>query len=411
MGGNTSKAIAFMLASNLFDSAPAETIPARRIGVIGGGQLAWMMAAGAKKLGLELIVQTPQATDPAAAIATEIILAPIDDAAATAELASRCDLITFENEFVNLPALEKLAAQGTKFYPSLAAIKPLLDKYEQRLYLQKTGLPTPRFTALESEADGLHLAEKVAEIGLPLVLKTRRHGYDGQGTFVLKTLTAVEQTWQQLNYAPVLLEEFVPFARELAIMVARSQLKQVIAYPVVETQQVDQVCRRVIATAKVDLLVAEEIGAIARTVMDSLQAVGVFGIEFFLTQDGRVLVNEIAPRTHNSGHYSLDACRTSQFEQHLRAVSGLSLGSPAIACQQAVMVNLLGYKQAARDYAKQRHQLSQIPNAHVYWYGKTESYPGRKLGHVTVLLGTQGQVAERTAADVIQQIESLWYPA
>ncbi|NEQ31634.1 MAG: 5-(carboxyamino)imidazole ribonucleotide synthase [Leptolyngbya sp. SIO4C5] len=398
-------------STNLFNLAPKEAAPAQRIGVIGGGQLAWMMVPSAKKLGLDLIVQTPRATDPAAKIAKETVLAPIEDAEATAELARKCDLITFENEFINLAALAELAEQGVEFYPTLAALRPLLDKYEQRTYLQSIGLPVPQFAGLESEADRPQLAQKVSELGLPLVLKTRRHGYDGQGTFILATLEAVEQTWQQLDYAPILLEEFVPFERELAIMVARSRLKEVIAYPIVETQQVDQVCRRVIASAKVELPVAEEIGAIARKLMDSLQAVGVFGIELFLTAEGRVLVNEVAPRTHNSGHYSLDACRTSQFEQHLRAVSGLSLGSPALACQQAVMVNLLGYEQASDDYPEKRQRLEQLPNTYVYWYGKRESHPGRKLGHVTTLLGLKGQAAERTAAEVIEQVESIWYPA
>ncbi|MBC1215639.1 ATP-grasp domain-containing protein, partial [Trichormus variabilis ARAD] len=148
--------------------------------------------------------------------------------------------------------------------------------------------------------------------------------------------------------------------------------------------------------------------AIASTLLNSLEVVGVFGIELFLTADGRVLVNEIAPRTHNSGHFSLDACATSQFEQHLRAVCGLPLGNPSLQCAGAVMVNLLGYENSQSDYQSQRQQLAAIPQAHVYWYGKTESRPGRKLGHVTVLLNNHNQT---TAQELAQTVESIWYPS
>jgi 5-(carboxyamino)imidazole ribonucleotide synthase len=182
---------------------------------------------------------------------------------------------------------------------------------------------------------------------------------------------------------------------------------EVVTYPVVETQQEEQVCRRVIAPAEITPKQAAEIEAIAHTILNSLQVVGVFGIELFLTADGKVLVNEIAPRTHNSGHFSLDACETSQFEQHLRAVCGFTLGNPALRCAAAVMVNLLGYENSQSDYEQKRSLLKQIPQAHLHWYGKTESRLGRKLGHVTVLLDNQNQ---NEAMDVARSIESIWYP-
>jgi 5-(carboxyamino)imidazole ribonucleotide synthase len=371
----------------------------RRIGVIGGGQLAWMMAEAAGKLGVQLVVQTLQQSDPAVGIAADTVLAEIDDAAATAQLARQVDRITFENEFVDLDALKRLQQQGICFRPALAALEPLLDKYHQRLYLQGLGLPVPDFSTLEK-------AGTDAQLHPPLVLKTRRHGYDGQGTFILKSAAELQATLERLQAVPLLLEEFVPFERELAVIAARSEDGTVVSYPIVETQQENQVCRRVFAPAPVSAAVVLEAEAIARTLLTSLGVVGVFGIELFLTKDERLLVNEIAPRVHNSGHFTLDACATSQFEQHLRAVCGLPLGSSVMHCAAAVMVNLLGYEHSHSDYQEKRQQLAALPHAHVYWYGKTESRPGRKLGHVTVLL----ESAEREEMETIaRSLELIWH--
>ncbi|WP_193195827.1 5-(carboxyamino)imidazole ribonucleotide synthase [Nostoc sp. MG11] len=391
----------------------------KRVGIIGGGQLAWMMGDAAKKLGVELVVQTPGKDDPAVSIAQEIIFAPVDDASATEILATKCDVITFENEFVDLDALSLLALQGVCFRPRLEALAPLLDKYHQRCYLRDLGLPVPQFFALDELE---HLKSKMRYQSFPIVLKSRRHGYDGQGTFIIPDLVTLEEkanesvTNKRLSQPLFLLEEFVPFERELAIIAARSLDGKVVTYPVVETQQEQQVCRRVIAPAQITPNQAAEIEAIAHTLLNSLQVVGVFGIELFLAADGKILVNEIAPRTHNSGHFSLDACETSQFEQHLRAVCGLPLGNPALQCARAVMVNLLGYENSQSDYQSKRQQLAKIPQAHVHWYGKTESRPGRKLGHVTVLLDNQHRdrlsaIANGVGAAIAQTIESIWYPS
>lgn len=384
----------------------------KRVGVIGGGQLAWMMAGAAKKLGVELVVQTPNINDPAVPVSTDdSVFAPVDDANATAELAKKCDIITFENEFVDIEALSKLAQQGVCFRPKLEALTPLLDKYHQRSYLRDLGLPVPRFVALDLKA----FAEDDAtfsQLGFPVVLKTRRHGYDGQGTFIIRDIETFKQKLDFKNTECVksqeryLLEEFIPFERELAVIVARSVSGEVVTYPVVETQQEEQVCRRVIAPADISADVAVEIENIARTLLNSLEAVGVFGIELFITADGKVLVNEVAPRTHNSGHLSMDACVTSQFEQHLRAVCGMELGNTAMICPSAVMVNLLGYENSQSDYMSKRQLLEQINGAHLHWYGKTQSRPGRKLGHVTVLLDTQNR---DQATAIARNIESIWY--
>jgi 5-(carboxyamino)imidazole ribonucleotide synthase len=284
------------------------------------------------------------------------------------------------------------------FRPGLTVLRSLLDKYDQRQFFQQHGLPTPMF---QSPAPA-------APPSFPTVLKTRRMGYDGQGTFIPKTLVEYQAIVDRIGAENLLWEEFVPFDRELAVVVARSGQGEIVVYPIVETQQVDQVCHWVIAPAAVADAVAQQIQTIAPTILEKLDVVGIFGIELFITADDRVLVNEIAPRTHNSGHYSLDACHTSQFEQQLRAVADLPLGDPDMNCAGAIMVNLLGFESATTDYQAQRDALAAIPNAHVHWYGKTASRPGRKLGHVTVKLF--GNDWRSRAQASIEQVTAIWYP-
>ena len=377
-----------------------------KIGVIGGGQLAWMMGMEAASLGVSLFVQTPHATDPAVPFATQTILGAIDDSTATAKLAKYCDVITFENEFVDLNALSQLAEKGVCFRPRLQALSLLLDKYDQLNYLEKIGLPVPLFKLLTPE-NGKIIPHN---LGYPVVLKACRYGYDGQGTFVINNAEELAQTWAKFNYPPMLLQKFVPFERELAVIAARSVTGDVAVYPIVETVQKNQVCHRVIAPANINKSIAEAAEAIATTLLNSLEVIGVFGIELFLTTEGELLVNEIAPRTHNSGHFSLDACETSQFKQHLRAVSGLPLGNTSLNCSGAVMVNLLGFETANSDYLEKRQKIAEIPNSFIRWYGKTESRPGRKLGHVTVLIHTEPhENIEEKANKIADEIESIWY--
>ncbi|BFM40915.1 5-(carboxyamino)imidazole ribonucleotide synthase [Synechocystis sp. LKSZ1] len=375
----------------------------QRIGVIGGGQLAWMLAQEAQRLGLEMGVQTPQADDPAVALAQQVVLAPVDSAPATAELAQSCGVITFENEFVDLAALAPLVQAGTCFYPSLASLAPLLDKLDQRTLLKDLDIPVPTFQAYSPGAP--------LSLPLPCVLKARRHGYDGQGTFVLKTQADWSAQQTRLGAGQWLVEEFIPFERELAIVAARNPQGEMRLYPVVETRQVDQVCRWVIAPAEVSAQVQRTIADYTQRILTALNFVGVLGIEFFLTPDQQVLVNELAPRTHNSGHYSLDACETSQFALQLQAITGLPLGSPALKISQAVMVNLLGYETAQNDYLPQRQALAALPHTIVHWYGKSDARPGRKLGHVTVLVDRTPPLTSTELQGLIAQVEGLWYPA
>lgn len=384
---------------------PSTTV--KTVGVIGGGQLAWMMVPAAHQLGVNLIVQTPQITDPAASVATETVLAPIADATATALLAQNCDVITFENEFVDLEALAILEAQGVCFRPRLSVLVPLLDKYQQLSYLRQIGLPTPEFR-LWDDPTPLETWWQESSPG-QIVVKVRRHGYDGQGTFIVSDATTLREIQQKLGSDNLLLQQFIPFERELAVIAARSVTGEVAIYPIVETMQVNQVCQQVIAPADINPELEKTIASLARTLLNSLGAVGIFGIELFLTRDQQVFINEIAPRTHNSGHFTIDACKTSQFEQHLRAVCGFPLGATDLMGAGAVMVNLLGYEYSHDDYQRQREIISNIPHTTIHWYQKSECRPGRKMGHVTVLLESNSPLENREMAiKITQQVLSIW---
>lgn len=373
----------------------------KRIGVIGGGQLAWMMASAAQELGIGLVIQTPHPSDVAVGLAVETVLAEVDDVSATATLATKCDVITFENEFVDLDGLGKI---GAVFLPPLKALAPLLDKYTQRCYLRDLGLSVPKFAVLAQP-------ELPPGFAFPIVVKARRNGYDGQGTFIIKDKSALADIYHRYPDTPFLIEEFVEFDRELAVIAARGVNGEVVTYPILETQQEDQVCRRVFTLQDLPEEIVQICNSIASKLLTSLGAVGVFGIELFLTTDGKISVNEIAPRTHNSGHLTIEACATSQFSQLIRAVAGLPLGSPALTCGGAVMVNLLGYEDTHNDYLAKRQQISSIPNAHVHWYQK-ESRIGRKLGHVTIVIGIDNEHQNYllSAQALARQVEKIWYP-
>jgi len=370
-----------------------------RVGVIGGGQLAWMMAREAPAQGIILSVQTPSRDDSAVSLAQEVVWAPVDSVEGTEKLAQKCDVITFENEFVDLEGLQVLAKKGVCFRPSLQSLAPLLDKYEQRCFLANLGLPVPQFKNFET-------IEDLESFGFPVVLKVRRHGYDGQGTIIVKSPDELDSALKVLGDVPFLIEEFIPFECELAVIAARGVDGTVTNYPVVETYQKNQVCRWTIAPAKITIAQMEEVKAIAHKLLNALDYIGVMGIELFLTKDGRIFVNETAPRTHNSGHYTLDGCRTSQFALQLQTVTGQPMVDLSFCKQGALMVNLLGLDSSNLNYEERLTRIAHLKDTFVHWYEKSESRPGRKMGHVTVL--TNNDTMPRARA-IAQHIEAIWY--
>ena len=381
----------------------------QKIGVIGGGQLAWMMAIAAKHLDIELTVQAASPDDSAVNVADRVVYGEVADASATAKMAEHCQAITFENEFVDLVALQELIDYSSDrrllFLPKLETLAISVDKLNQRQHFRNHDLPTPEFYGVENSTQLFAAADR---LGYPLVLKARRHGYDGKGTWVIKNEIELRSAWETMHPVPAIAEAFIPFERELAVIAARSESGEISIYPVVETLQTDQqICRRTIAPARIDGLVRQKVQTIAKQIVTSLDAIGVFGIEFFLTTEGEVIVNEIAPRTHNSGHYTIEGCETSQFEQLLRVVSGKPLGEVSMLAPVAVMVNLLGFENASgidADYLNKRKAIANFPNTHIHWYNKTRASIGRKLGHVTILAESHD-----IALDISDRIENIWY--
>jgi 5-(carboxyamino)imidazole ribonucleotide synthase len=385
----------------------------QKIGVIGGGQLAWMMAIAAKKLGLELTVQAGSPHESAVDIADRVVYGKVNDAEATAQLAKYCEVITFENEFVDLVALQELedlinqdfvkqeVDRPLLFLPRLETLAISVDKLKQRQHFRDRQIPTPEFYGVDTERELLAAADR---LGYPFVLKARRHGYDGKGTWVIADEMELRSAWETMQRLPAIAEAFIPFERELAVIVARSQSGEIAIYPVVETLQTNQVCRHTIAPARINTDIQTQVRNIAEQIVTSLDAIGVFGIEFFLTAEGDISVNEIAPRTHNSGHYTIEGCQTSQFEQLLRVVSGQPLGNISMVAPVAIMVNLLGFEQKTSDYLEKRQAIARFPNTHVHWYNKTSASIGRKLGHVTILAETYD-----IAIDLRDRIETIWY--
>lgn len=358
------------------------------VGVIGGGQLASMTAQAAHSLGIEIAVLPESPLDPAIKYANYV-------AKDLEDLAHRSAVITFENEFCDLGKLTTLAQQGVKFYPPLDSLAILVDKYQQRSLLLEHNLPTPTFTLLSNHSDPISKDQS-----FPVVMKSCRQGYDGKGTKIISSLAQLEL--ERHNF-PSILEPFIDFKQELAIMVARSVTGEISLFPTVETKQINQVCRHVIAPARIDDQLKKTTREIATSIVNRLNYVGILGIEFFLTQENQILVNEMAPRPHNSGHYTIEACLTSQYSQLLRSILCLPLGETTMVSPVAIMVNLLGLEIPENDYSNRLLKLQELSQINLHWYDK-QPRPGRKLGHCTVLTDNYNQGLE-----ICQNIENIWY--
>jgi 5-(carboxyamino)imidazole ribonucleotide synthase len=403
---------------------------ATSIGIVGGGQLAWMLAEAARRRGVELHVQTPGSGDPAVALASSVVQADVRDVAATRELAGRCRAISFENEWVDLDGLAALAADGVCFLPSLDALRPLVCKRSQRELLQRLNLPSPAWFVLEQVLPVAPDPDPGAEatpqepptpagpalpagFAYPLMAKAASGGYDGKGTAVLRSDADLEALLQRVDPAGWIVEEFVAFEQELAVVAARDQLGQVECLPIVQTHQHQQVCDWVLAPAEAGHALQQAVRNIAASLLTALDYVGVLSIEFFYGPRG-LMINELAPRTHNSGHYSIEACDSSQFDLQLLSVGGAALPEPRLQAPGALMVNLLGFEERSADnpasaYEGPRQQLSALPDAHLHWYGKAGSSLGRKLGHITVLLRQHDPAARREEAmQRLAQVRAIW---
>lgn len=367
------------------------------IGILGGGQLARMSAYQAYKLGFDISILEKTKNSPAGQLTHHEFVGWVDDHKLLKQFAKDCEVVTLENEFVDYHHLGYLEKLNKKVFPSSKTISLIQDKFVQKKTLYKKGIPVPKFF----EVTNKHTYQACADaVGEKFVLKSRKLGYDGYGNALINNeqdyLAAIQKL--QTRHPQLLAEEFVSFDKELAIMVARTK-KEIVCYPVVETIQKNHICHTVVAPAEISIDLKEKVKEIAVECVKAVNGIGIFGIELFLTTVGEILVNEMAPRPHNSGHYTIEACVTSQFENHIRAVMGLPLGSTDMVKPAAVMVNLLGKTNGLAEPKNYNKALSNS-NLHVHLYGKEESRKGRKMGHVT-LLGED----PRTLVDAAKKIE------
>ncbi len=361
------------------------------IGIAGGGQLGRMLTDAAHAHGFEVIVLDPTPRSPAGQVADFQIVGDFKDYAAILGLADKCDFLTYEIETVNTQALQELKDQGFPVHPTPHTLAVIKDKLSQKRFLESHGIPVAPFVAVDSEEAVGGAGNK---FGYPFILKARSGGYDGRGNATVELERDIPKAREKLKGQELYAEQFISFEKELAVVAARTVEGEVAIYPLVETIHKNHICHMVLAPAPVSKSITEKAHGLAEKVLKAFDGAGVFSIEMFLTKEGNVLVNEVAPRVHNSGHFATEACATSQFEQHIRAITGMSLGSTAMKVPAAVMVNILG---ARRGPAEPRgiKEAEKIPGVKVHIYGKVETRPKRKMGHLTAIASALEEAREK----------------
>ncbi len=347
-----------------------------KLGIIGGGQLGKIMSQKAKKMGFHVTILDPTFNCPAAQVSDKHIMGGFHDKEKLEQLVQETDVTTFELEHVDTSILKELFDNGHIIHPSPYVIELIQNKYEQKKLLDQKGIPVPAYKDVEKDED-------VAAFGFPVIQKAKMGGYDGKGVQMLRSEADLAKRLPTESF----IEELVDIDKELAVIVARNIEGETKCYPVVEMLFDDRtnICDIVMAPAKISKEIEERSIEVSVRSIEALEGVGIFAVELFLTKKGEVLVNEIAPRPHNSGHYTVEACATSQFEQIIRAVTNLPLGSTKLI-SPAVMINLLGEEgYEGEPFIDGIHDALEIPELSFHFYGKTFTKPYRKMGHVTVL--------------------------
>ncbi len=364
-----------------------EILPGAAIGVLGSGQLGRMFAIAARRMGYRVHTLSPEADTPTGQVSDVEVCASYDDLDEVRRFASNVRVVTFE--FENVPAATAAAAaERAPVRPAGAVLHTTQHRLREKTFLLNAGLPVTPFRVVRSLDD---LTAALADLGCPSILKTAGFGYDGKGQFRINHSHQAEQAWQAVGRQEAVLEKFVNFSKEVSVVAARSEDGRFVHYGVVENEHRNHILDVTIAPAHVSLKVARQAEELTRAVFEKLDVVGVLCVEFFLTHHGDLLINEMAPRPHNSGHFTFDACVTSQFEQQLRAVCGLPLGSTR-QTTPAVMVNLLGdlWNDGEPDWAA----AAAVENIKIHLYGKLRARPGRKMGHLTALAHSTGEALE-----------------
>lgn len=359
------------------------------LGIIGGGQLGMMIAEAAKSMTDEIeriIVLDPTENCPAAQVGAEQIVADFKDKNAIVELSERSDVITYEIESGDSDVL-KSVEKNAEINPSPETLRVIQDKFLQKTFLRENNIPVPDFIQIDSIED---VRKGIEGYGLPVLLKARRDAYDGRGNYKIDAAKDIQKAYDYFKGQKLMLERFVPFKMEVSVIASRNTKGQIKTYPLVENIHEENILRETIAPARVSEQIIKNAEEIAEKTMTVLKGAGVFGIEMFVTQDNQIVINEIAPRVHNSGHHSLQSSETSQFEQHLRAILGLELGSTKLV-HNTIMYNILGDKSFQGEY-----KTFKIDDKNLYlkMYGKKVSKPLRKLGHFN-LVGKDGETIEQ----------------
>lgn len=361
----------------------------KTIGIVGGGQLGRMLTLAAKPLGFSVIVIDPTPDCPAKQVGAEQIVASMQDQAAIDSLARRADVVTIESEHVNAEALQALDKAGTPVHPAPQTIQLIQDKLSQKQFLASKNIPTAPFLELTDQ----NQTKKALKTYGSMLVKARFGSFDGRGNWKITDESQLDELFTSLGDRKVYAEQIVSFATELAVVGARDTNGTVKLFPVVETTHERHICTSVVMPAKIDEKIRQNAEALATQVLTELKGVGVFAIEMFLTKDNKLLVNEIAPRVHNSGHLTIEACQTSQFEQHIRAVAGLPLGDTAPCAPAAAMINVLGERDGETDVQGLAEALSE-QHTHVHLYGKSPTKIDRKMGHITTTAQTAEEALE-----------------
>ena len=374
-----------------------------KIGIIGGGQIGKMIAQEAKRMSLKVIILDPSKDCPASTICDKLLIADFKDEDKIRELAQFSDVITYEIELANSRALKNLQLENYPIYPSPHSLYLIQNKFRQKQFLKENNLPVPEFKKIYSSTD-LSLAAKI--FGYPFMLKACEDSYDGRGNYLIKRKEDISIAYNSFQNREIFAEKYVDFKKEISIMVARNKRGQIETFPIAENIHKNNVLDTTIVPANISLKIKETAEIIAKNVVTCLNDIGIFGIEMFVSNNDEIFINEIAPRPHNSGHYSIEGCSISQFEQHIRSILNFPLCKPELL-RPTVMKNILGPANFSGNYKViGLSKLLSIPSTKIHLYGKSTTSPGRKLGHITCTAPTLDEVIKR-CSDAKNSIEII----
>ena len=364
--------------SRLIDELPIDK--PRVIGIIGGGQLGKMTAQEAKRMALGVVILDPNKDCPASSVCDKLIVADFKDEHKIVELSKMVDFLTYEIELANSKSLKNLQDQNFPVCPTPDVLRMIQNKYRQKTFLKKIGLSVPEFKKIETLEQ---LNSQIIQFGLPSLLKSSEDSYDGRGNYIINSKEQINDAFSLFADREIYLEKYVNFTKELSIMVARNQKGQISLFPIAENIHKENILHTTLVPARIDLDIEKKVTNTIQTLMSNINSPGIFGIEMFLTLENQILINEIAPRPHNSGHYTIEGCSISQFEQHIRSVINLPLIKPELY-KPIVMINILGPKNLNNSPYKLTgiSKCLGINGVKIHIYGKRITKPKRKLGHI-----------------------------